>query len=234
MEDISAEPVPQQRRDLARREREARALEIVKRIGQPDQRPAMAAVPRPAKPEAEEPLTGEVYFLYACNRIKIGFSRRPEGRMLIEIAPYCPAPLFLIGTIPGNLTAERRMHSRFEDDRADAEWFTLNHELREFLCEDEDRSRKLTAAEDFYFEWLQAELAIQRENPVNEFAETRTMLKKLAVAHGAETAIGRACHNLLEQTENYAKTTDFDQRVQLKANINREMARLNDLVSQLH
>jgi hypothetical protein len=43
-----------------------------------------------------------------------------------------------------------------------------------------------------------------------------------------------ACHNLLEQTENYAKTTDFDQRVQLKANINREMARLDDLVSQLH
>jgi hypothetical protein len=61
------------------------------------------------------------------------------------------------------------------------------------------------------------------------FAETRSMLKKLAMAHGAETAIGRACHNLLEQTENYAKTTDFDQRVQLKANINREMARLDDI-----
>lgn len=69
---------------------------------------------------------------------------------------------------------------------------------------------------------------------MTDFTETRSMLKKLAMAHGAETAIGRACHNLLEQTETYAKTTDFDQRVQLKANINREMARLNDLVSQLH
>ncbi|MCK1367596.1 hypothetical protein [Bradyrhizobium sp. 62] len=69
---------------------------------------------------------------------------------------------------------------------------------------------------------------------MTDFTETRSKLKKLAMAHGAETAIGRACHNLLEQTENYAKTTDFDQRVQLKANINREMARLDDLVSQLH
>jgi hypothetical protein len=64
---------------------------------------------------------------------------------------------------------------------------------------------------------------------MTDFTETRSQLKKLAMAHGAETAIGRACHNLLEMTENYAKTTDFDQRVQLKANINREMARLEDL-----
>jgi hypothetical protein len=40
---------------------------------------------------------------------------------------------------------------------------------------------------------------------MTDFTETRSKLKKLAMAHGAETAIGRACHNLLEQTENYAK-----------------------------
>jgi hypothetical protein len=75
---------------------------------------------------------------------------------------------------------------------------------------------------------------MENDGTKRDLENTRSMLKKLAMAHGAETAIGRACHNLLEQTENHAKTTDFDQRVQLKANINREMARLDDLVSQLH
>lgn len=69
---------------------------------------------------------------------------------------------------------------------------------------------------------------------MTDFTETRSMLKKLAMAHGADTAIGRACHNLLEMTENYAKTTDADQQIQLKASIEREKARLNDLVSQSH
>lgn len=64
---------------------------------------------------------------------------------------------------------------------------------------------------------------------MTDFTETRSMLKKLAMAHGAETAIGRACHNLLEMTENYTKTSDADQQIQLKANINRELARLADL-----
>lgn len=67
-----------------------------------------------------------------------------------------------------------------------------------------------------------------------DFTETRSMLKKLAMAHGAETAIGRACHNLLEMTENYAKSSDADQQIQLKANINRELARLDDLRKASH
>jgi F0F1-type ATP synthase epsilon subunit len=64
---------------------------------------------------------------------------------------------------------------------------------------------------------------------MTDYTETRSMLKKLAMAHGAETAIGRACHNLLEMTEKLEKSKDADQQIQLKANINRELARLNDL-----
>ncbi|MHC2867921.1 hypothetical protein ACVIYH_009054 [Bradyrhizobium diazoefficiens] len=59
------------------------------------------------------------------------------------------------------------------------------------------------------------------------FTETRSMLKKLAMAHGAETAIGRACHNLLEMTENWEKYPE--QRPQLSANIQRELGRMEDL-----
>lgn len=65
---------------------------------------------------------------------------------------------------------------------------------------------------------------------MTDFTETRSMLKKLAMAHGAETPIGRACHNLLEMTENFQKSTDADQQIQLKANIERETGRLNDLL----
>lgn len=69
---------------------------------------------------------------------------------------------------------------------------------------------------------------------MTDFTETRSMLKKLAMAHGAETAIGRACHNLLEMTENYTKAIGSDQRQQLRTNIEREKTRLNELVSQAH
>jgi len=69
---------------------------------------------------------------------------------------------------------------------------------------------------------------------MTDFTETRSMLKKLAMARGADTPIGRACHNLLEMTENYAKTEDPDQREHLRANIEREKTRLNGLVSRPH
>jgi hypothetical protein len=73
----------------------------------------------------------------------------------------------------------------------------------------------------------------QEGHPMTDFTETRSMLKKLAMAHGADTAIGRACHNLLEMTENYSKEIGSDQRQQLRSNIEREKTRLNELVSQL-
>lgn len=37
------------------------------------------------------------------------------------------------------------------------------------------------------------------------------------MAHGAKTAIGHAYHNLLEMTENFAKSSNVDQRKQLAA-----------------
>jgi hypothetical protein len=61
---------------------------------------------------------------------------------------------------------------------------------------------------------------------MTDFTETRSMLKKMAMQHGADTTIGHAAHNLLEMTENYAKTSDPEQRRQLKSSINRQMARL--------
>lgn len=64
---------------------------------------------------------------------------------------------------------------------------------------------------------------------MTEFTETRSMLKKLAMEVGADTPIGHACHNILEMTENYAKTADAEQRAQLSKNIERQMLQLSQL-----
>lgn len=69
---------------------------------------------------------------------------------------------------------------------------------------------------------------------MTDFSETRSMLKKLARAHGAETPSGHGCHNLLEATENYAKSEDAEQRRQLIASIERQKTRLNGILSHSH
>jgi hypothetical protein len=67
---------------------------------------------------------------------------------------------------------------------------------------------------------------------MTDFTETRSMLKKLAMAHGADTPVGRICHNLLEQTENFSKATDGDVRQYLARNIEWQKTHLDKLLSQ--
>lgn len=105
----------------------------------------------------------EVYFLYACGRIKIGTSKDPLRRAMMDILPYCPVPLFMIGTIVGGHILEGQLHKRFEQSRMRDEWFILTPELRAFLCEDEARKDRLEEAEDDYEEWLEEELDEQRQ-----------------------------------------------------------------------
>jgi len=69
---------------------------------------------------------------------------------------------------------------------------------------------------------------------MTDFTETRSMLKKLAMERGADTPIGHACHNLLEMTENYAKSVLAAQKKALLRSIEREKARLSALLSQPH
>jgi hypothetical protein len=64
---------------------------------------------------------------------------------------------------------------------------------------------------------------------MTDFTETRSMLKTKALAEQGDTPARRAYHNLLEMTESYNKSDDLDQKRQLKANISRELKRVNDL-----
>lgn len=114
--------------------------------------------------EEEQETTHEVYFLYYCNRIKIGMSRHAQRRVMMDIAPHCVAPLLIIGTIPGGGIVEARLHARFKEDSDSNEWFHLSPELRDFLCEDRDRAHRLKTAEGRYREWLRREVIEMERN----------------------------------------------------------------------
>ena len=64
---------------------------------------------------------------------------------------------------------------------------------------------------------------------MTDYAATRSMLKKLAMAEPGDTPERRAYYNLMEMTENHDKSSDPEQKRQLKANIERELGRLEQL-----
>lgn len=65
-----------------------------------------------------------VYFIEAVglDLIKIGYTADLTER-LRKLAPGCPAPLRLLGTVPGGLEIERHYHERLTAHRTRGEWF---------------------------------------------------------------------------------------------------------------
>lgn len=76
---------------------------------------------------------GSIYFIAADNGlVKIGFSRDVQQRME-SLQTMSPAPIQLMGTMPGTVTDERRIHARFAHLRSHGEWFWSNGELLTFI-----------------------------------------------------------------------------------------------------
>lgn len=65
-----------------------------------------------------------------------------------------------------------------------------------------------------------------------DLKQIRRDLFALRKKHGADSAIGHRCSNVLEQLENLAKETDRDARRRLAAKIERQMADLEKLLRQ--
>jgi hypothetical protein len=87
-------------------------------------------------PKPPPPLKGVVYFLKngERDRVKIGFSSRYSARHATLQGASCD-DLTLLGTIPGNLKLERKMHTRFKAQRIHPrrEWFRVEGALAKFL-----------------------------------------------------------------------------------------------------
>jgi hypothetical protein len=87
-------------------------------------------------PKPPPPLKGVVYFLKngERDRVKIGFSSRYSARHATLQGASCD-DLTLLGTIPGTLKSERKMHTRFKAQRIHPrrEWFRVEGALAKFL-----------------------------------------------------------------------------------------------------
>lgn len=93
---------------------------------------------RPAAQELEMVIAARdgssVYFADAGGQIKIGWSKRVSAR-LAQLQTGSAIPIKLIGTMPGGLTVERRVHERFAHLRLSGEWFTAAPELLAYVAE---------------------------------------------------------------------------------------------------
>jgi hypothetical protein len=74
-----------------------------------------------------------VYFAEADGRIKIGWSRKVSTR-LAQLQTGSGVPIRLLGTMPGGLAVERRIHRQFAAARLSGEWFTATPELLDFIA----------------------------------------------------------------------------------------------------
>lgn len=94
-----------------------------------------------------------VYFFEAegLGRVKIGRSRNHWTRQA-QLAPGSPAPLRLLGTIPGGCHRETELHHRFAEHRVHGEWFALTDDLRseieKMIRDHEESARAQTPPED--------------------------------------------------------------------------------------
>lgn len=76
-----------------------------------------------------------VYFIEAVGLdvVKIGYARDIDER-LRKLAPGCPAPLRLLGVMPGGPSTEHHLHTALYSLRAHGEWFRRGPELETILA----------------------------------------------------------------------------------------------------
>lgn len=75
-----------------------------------------------------------VYFADAGGQIKIGWSKKVSQR-LAQLQTGSASPIKLLGTMPGGLAVERRVHAKFAHLRLSGEWFTAAPELLAYVDE---------------------------------------------------------------------------------------------------
>lgn len=66
-----------------------------------------------------------IYFaeLEGKSQVKIGYTRSCAARRIAQLQTGQPGRLKLLGTIPGDVSAERGLHKEFGESRINGEWF---------------------------------------------------------------------------------------------------------------
>lgn len=94
-------------------------------------------------------IDGFVYFVTADFQefpIKIGFTRKDNGRRQRFLQVSCPYRLILLAKFAGRQGDERNLHRRFASHRLEGEWFARNDELMKLISEGTDDLGRLLAA----------------------------------------------------------------------------------------
>lgn len=99
---------------------------------------ALFGVEKEIEPDPE----GYVYFIAAegSGRVKIGSSKDPKTR-LSRLKTGSPFPLKILGVVRQSIASEQEVHERFEHLRVNLEWFTLNHEIVDFVNEHKESAK---------------------------------------------------------------------------------------------
>lgn len=80
-------------------------------------------------------MNGYVYFI-ACEpmeAVKIGFTSKNPFSRLAALQTGSPAPLKMLGYVPGTQDEERKLHAAFSPLGIHREWFRLEWKLRDFV-----------------------------------------------------------------------------------------------------
>lgn len=83
-------------------------------------------------PKEKETVAGTIYFLSDSSMVKIGHTANLDARVK-SIQNMSPVPLSLLGTIPGSVQDEQKLHGRFAHLRQHGEWFSMTDELSAFI-----------------------------------------------------------------------------------------------------
>lgn len=78
--------------------------------------------------------SGYVYFLWAADMVKIGYSANPFVR-LANLETSIPRPMDRVVIVTGTIADERRLHRRFQTQRSHGEWFRATQYLNDLLME---------------------------------------------------------------------------------------------------
>lgn len=80
-------------------------------------------------------MSGAIYFI-ACEpleAVKIGFTKWSPVDRLRAFQTGCPAPLKLLGWVPGSMDEEQRLHRAFHALHITGEWFRHEGKLTHFV-----------------------------------------------------------------------------------------------------
>lgn len=114
---------------------------------------------------------GNVYFIQAQHRVKIGFTNDVVAR-IAQLQTGSAHPLQLLAILPNvSITVERRLHRFFAEYRVQGEWFQLTGGLASLIRHVQAGARPITVEDLLYYTSLNKKRVPKTEEEIQKRAE---------------------------------------------------------------